>query len=227
MPSRHPNHDRRSRWYALAGAAMVHVLLFAALAWWAYGTGGFDRPERGLGGAGGSSAEADDAAAVGPREADDPAEVQRLIDAQTARISRMSPDEQLAELRGRADYVERLPQANVQAAARVVEAVIAGPAPDRQMAPVAGASGEFDPDTASLYDIVKRRDAQGRVVYDQILVDSAGRTLTHTIPESQMSPQDLRTFSIFEMARQNPNLRALVDTVRRVAEQRMPAMPAE
>lgn len=160
--------------------------------------------------------------AVGPREADQPEELRRRIDAQAARIAGLTPEQRLSELSRRSGDLAAIDPAGVAAAAGVVESALGVASPRRAMSPaVAPPAGEFDADSASLYDIRRRLDAEGRSIYQYVFVDASGRTLTDTRPEGDLTDEDRRTARVFELARENPNLRVLVEVVRRVAEARL------
>ncbi len=103
--------------------------------------------------------------------------------------------------------------------------------PARALAPVPGASGRFDPDTASLYDMFRRVGPDGQVVYHIVYVDAAGRTLATDRPANELTQDERVAAQVFEMGHQNPNLRILIDSVRRYAEQqgadKVPSPPAD
>ena len=101
--------------------------------------------------------------------------------------------------------------------AQAVESALGVSQPDRAMEPRDDAEGPFDPESASLYDILKREE-NGQTTYERVFVDASGRTLRERVEAEHMTPADLRAVTVFQMARDNPNLRFLVDAVRGFAE---------
>ncbi len=154
-------------------------------------------------------------------------EVQRLIDHEARFQSRRSRPDQLAELDRRAEALKSIDAGEVQRMAGLIESAMGASPVQRAMEPIASATGAFDADSASLYDITRKTRSDGSVVYEHLLVDAAGRTLRDERPEAQMSPQDFAAFRVFELARENPRLRTLIDLVRRRAEASPSAAPAD
>ena len=92
---------------------------------------------------------------------------------------------------------------------------------ERAFRPDPAATGPFDPASATLYDIL-RKEREGKVYYEWILVDSEGRSTTAEVPADQMSAGDLQTYRIMELSRGNPTLRRLVESAIRIGERKAP-----
>jgi len=90
---------------------------------------------------------------------------------------------------------------------------------ERAFRPDPTATGRFDPASATLYDIL-RKERQGKVYYEWVLVDSEGRSTKAEVPADQMSPGDLQTYRIMELSRDNPTLRRLVESAIRIGERK-------
>ncbi len=157
-----------------------------------------------------------------------PAQLHQLtLSARLAEGERQATQTQrLAELQGKLDQLAKIESSEVTAILDMLSRVPGTPgtpgatsAPNRAFEPVASAEGDFDPDTASLYDIVRRKDDDGKLVFVFTYVDAGGRTLQHEQTPEEMSRDDMIAWQIFEMSRKNQNLRLLVDSVRRMADE--------
>jgi hypothetical protein len=154
-----------------------------------------------------------------------PIDVAEHIDAQDRRVGERSPQAKEAELERRVKDLQAVRPESLQGIQNLIESATGADQDERAYAPVPGAEGAFDPHSALLYDMVKKEDGpEGSVVYVWIMVDKAGRTLEQEVPQSQMSPQDMTAFRIFEMSRGQPMMRRLLDTVRKIGAQRLEQM---
>ena len=141
-------------------------------------------------------------------------QLKALADEQQRRIEQMSAEEQDAELRNRMGQLNRMDEKDVNAALGVVESMMGIPSDvDHKMRPDASATGEFDAGSMVLHDVVKRRSDSGAVVYDYVWVDKAGRTMTQERASAELDPDEKRMAGIYEMARENPLMRPLLDSV--------------
>lgn len=223
--------SKKTLW-AFLGSALVHVLAVVLILVLA-STGYFiwpgqeeDAPQpthAGVSGAesGGTDGTARDGA--GGTAADDQSRVDDMLAQQTARVEQMSPEMQMQALEASAGDLQRVSDRSLRNVAGLAERVsgVGDAQRERAYAPREGVEGTFQADSAALHDIVRKTDDDGRTVYQWTLVDAAGRSMTHDVPESQMSESDMRAFRVYEMSRQNPQLRDLVDAVTRIAEARM------
>jgi len=135
-----------------------------------------------------------------------------------ARAAALTPSQQISQLEKKLPQLGKVRPGSAETIAGLVEKAhrVDG---GRAYAPRPGATGRFNADSAVLYDITKGvRD--GRAVYEYTLVDSGGRTISTEIAEDKMSPEDLRSFRVFEMARRNSALRRLVDAAIRIADKK-------
>ncbi|MFP4027493.1 MAG: hypothetical protein ACLFWL_06865 [Candidatus Brocadiia bacterium] len=130
-------------------------------------------------------------------------------------LGELSNEEKMRRLRRKMKQLERVRPRSIEAIAGAVEAW-KGIDSDRAYAPKKEAEGKFDPDSASLYDIRRLQKKNGEVVYVFILVDRAGQTLTNVVKEENMAPRDLRAYQIFKMGSDNPALRRLIETTRKI-----------
>jgi len=110
---------------------------------------------------------------------------------------------------------------SVDAVARTLEQATGVDNPGRAFAPVEGVEGEFRHDTAVLYDIQQVQDADGRTVYRWTLVDADGRSLTNDVTPEHMTVHDMIAFRAFQMSRDNPALRRLMDSVRKIGQKQI------
>lgn len=219
----------RSWLWALLGSATFHVLLLvgmliAASGWLAQRERAARRDSAvSPTGAASSSAPTDPPAPEQGTQANltdaDPQAMAGWLAAQAAEADAMDTSERLRRLEAQTQW---LAERSADSVARVADKVtsLVGAAPSRAMAPreeLRDAPGsEFVADTATLYDMVRRTEADGRTVYDWVLVDAQGRSLVVTYEASAMTPQDLAAARVFDLARQNPNLRTLVDAARSI-----------
>jgi len=157
------------------------------------------------------------------RRADDrrppPADFERFWRQAEARAAMLSPEQRISQLEKKLPELHNVRPGSAEAVASLVEKAHRVDR-DRAYAPRPGATGRFDADTAVLYDIT-RSVKDGRAVYEYTFVDSAGRTISTEIPEDKMSPEDLRSFRVFEMTRRSPALRRLVDAAIRIADKKL------
>jgi hypothetical protein len=137
-----------------------------------------------------------------------------LLQQQIHQASKRSGEENMARLEKKMDDLSKVDPGSADSIASMLEAA-GGVDSQRAWTPRSGAGGAFDPQTAVLHTI-RRRETKDGVFYDWMLVDAAGRSMTYSRPESQMSEQDLRSFRIFEMSRENPTLRRLVEAAVRL-----------
>ena len=148
-------------------------------------------------------------------EARSPGRVRTLVDEAVRQARRLDHVDKMDKLRRQAKKVEKIAAGSVDRMASLVESAIgvddqSAPGPDPQV------PGRFEPGEATVYDITRKAD-NGRIRYEWIYVDNAGRQLTTTMNADAMTAQDLRLFEIFEMGRSNPALRRLIDVARKVA----------
>lgn len=155
----------------------------------------------------------------------EPEAVLRMMRDQAAEADRLDTRERLAKLDQQAAWLGERNAAHVQRIADELSGLVAGIA-DHKLAPDPAATGEFDPDSATLYDIAARNEHDGRTVYDWTLVDREGRSLVTTIDAADMTAQDLAAARVFDLARVNQNLRTLVDAARRIVASRPEAETA-
>jgi len=183
-----------------------------------------DRPPGAGGGAAAVSPRVDNVsgggpakAAPSPRRADDPLpDIKGIMDRQARETASLSPQEQAKALRERTDSLNKIPEASVDKVAAIVEKV-KGVDRFREYAPKAGVKGDFDIGTAVLHDINKRtRD--GKVVYEFTMVDKDGRSLSCDVDEKEMSADDLQSYNVFQIAKQNKSLRRLVDAAIKIRD---------
>lgn len=153
--------------------------------------------------------------------ATDPAAFQQMLATQAAEADSLSDQERLARIQSQTAWLDGRDPARVGRMAEQVSRFVAGGRSiQRAMAPHADAEGAFDPESATVYDIVERRESDGRTVYDWTLVDAAGRTLVAVYEADQMTAQDRAAARVFAMAREHPNLRTLVDAARTIVASR-------
>ncbi|MBN1555880.1 MAG: hypothetical protein JXA11_14145 [Phycisphaerae bacterium] len=184
---------------------LLHVALLAGIGLWA-----LDRYEKegdaAKGGGGSGSAVQEPTAA----------DVKRDMEYHNQRVAKLSGEEKLRELQERLDDLDAVSFRNVKGAAGFVESV-AGVKRDRWYRPNPSATGTFQSDSATLYDITQRVK-DGKTIYEYTLVDAEGRTVKADIPARQMTPDQLRAFTVFEISRRNPKLRYLIDTALKIGE---------
>ncbi len=126
---------------------------------------------------------------------------------------------QLAELHGKLDALAKIESSDVVAIIDLVaRAGGTSGSSGRAFEPRPGIGGDFDPNTASLHDIVKSKDDRGNLIFITTYVDAKGRTLESQRSPEEMSRDDMVAWQVFELARKNQNLRLLVDSVRQMAE---------
>ena len=142
------------------------------------------------------------------------ADNRRIAAAMTPAQKRQAIEQQLPAL-------SRIKTSDVKEIARLVEAAETATtgSPARATEPRPGVGGEFDSDSASLFDIKRKpmTKAGAPVLFEWVLIDKAGRTLKYDQRESEMTDDDRNLARICEMARQNPNLGVLFDSARRIA----------
>jgi len=163
---------------------------------------------------------------VWPRRSGEPAEAQaptiaEIIERQERVAAELPAERRLAELRRRLAGLRQIPPDRVDRIARLVER-IKQVRSDRAYAPRPGRADplQFDTESACLYDIARRRDGQRNVLVFT-LVDKDGRSLSYTVEEREASAGDLLAWQVFELARDNPRLRRLVDSARRIIQTRI------
>ena len=130
-------------------------------------------------------------------------------------VEDMSLEEKLNELRERLGELDAIPLGEVEAIAAAVERLRRV---DRERAydPREGADGSFHHESGSLYDIVRLVRESGETVYVFILVDRDGRKLLYVVKEEDMTEADWTAFQVFQMGRDSPALRRLIDTARKI-----------
>ncbi len=201
----------RRRWFTVLGLTLVLHAVLAAVLYVSFWSGD------------GAAEPAVDAAAVAAAEPEPPPEepaVDELLDERLAEVDQLEPDQQMQELRRQSHLVRQIDPASIDRASAVVERTLNLPdAGQRAWAPDPSATGPFDPDTASIYDVRRTAGEDGGVVYEWVMIDAAGRQLIEQRPADQMTEADLRAARVFEMTQGNERMRALVDVVRRYADQ--------
>ncbi len=212
--SRHRGGTRtKALFWGVVGALAVHAGLAAYL--WSHGLlprlqqpPQEEKSQSAGGGASGTGDETDRADGGAP--SGESADAASLLRKEMQFTQRLTHQQQEAELHRQADKIGKSVRAEeIPAMKRFIES--AAGVGGRAYEPRPDAQGPFDPNTATLYDIARRVDESGAVDYQITLLDDAGRTLKHAIPESQMPSDMLRAYRVFEMARQKPALRPLVD----------------
>ncbi len=237
MPTRPCTSRRPSLLWAVLGSATFHVVVIVALlvtasGWLASRERSPKDDPSALGGAGATAGQSDPDDGPSPIDvpavdlADrDPAALARLLRDQAAEADRMTDAERLDKLQAQTDWLASRDPGNLQKAAQRVTSFV-GAATGRKLAPDPHATGDFDGESAALYDIANRTESDGRVVYDWTLVDRAGRSFVTTYDAADMTQQDLVAARVFDMARDNPSLRTLVDTARAIVESKPHAATA-
>lgn len=168
-----------------------------------------------------------DLAATGQRDTVDPEEpadvtsqqARDMIDDRLEQVRDMSPQQQMEKLEILKQPLSDIQTERVESIARLAEQGFGADESVRQRRyePDPNAQGRFDPDTAVLYDIETLTDPDtGFVSYRFVYVDDMGRSLESTRPESQVSAADRRAAQVYAMARDNPQMRALIQTVNRI-----------
>jgi hypothetical protein len=196
----------RSRTWPWVISIALHVAALTLLGVWAFDYYENKDAARHGGSGGGASVSHEPT----PEEAVDALRYQRR------RVSTLPADEKLGELKKRLDELDAIRFRNVRGAAGLVENV-AGVKQDRWYRPNPDAKGTFDSKSATLFDVT-RRVRDDKTVYVYTLVDAAGRTREAAVPADQMTPDDLRAYEVFEIARRNPKLRYLVESALRIGE---------
>lgn len=157
----------------------------------------------------------DDAPAV-----TEPARVRAMVQQATHRSKELDDQGRLAELASRTTQLAQISPERVEQVVRFIEAAMGlehvdAPAPNPE------AKGSFDVGSCFVYDIQRRSEqigqSTGQVVYQWTFVDRAGRTLVNVVQQPDMTRQDFGLFDAFELARGRPDMRRLIDLVRKVA----------
>lgn len=202
---------RRSLVWALALSLALHVLVLGYMLW--------IRPNRPASVAPEPVADAVAAAAEAIQPTID--DIRSRLDAERLYAARRTVEAQFEELGQRTAELSKIDPASLGKLTQTLEAAMGIKPADRAFEPRPDATGVFDFNTASLYDIEKVQTDDGTDAYERILVDAAGRTLRQRVSPDEFTQDDHNAFHVFQMARENPSLRPLVDLVRRYAEQEM------
>jgi hypothetical protein len=134
--------------------------------------------------------------------------VTKNLEKEDARVAAMSDEDKMAELQKKAGQLSNMDSRAVDAVAATVETV-KGADKSRAYEPQKNATGKFDPNTATLYDITKEnRNDDSIFVYT--LVDAEGRTMTAERKLEEMSADDMRAYQLFNMSRNNKNMARLL-----------------
>ena len=189
----------------------IHLVVLCALFFWYLG----QTPDEGPSGGPTQDRERPAAAAAG---ADDKTpDPEKLLERENRRVAKMSDAEKMRRLDDLSDGKLRGVRKSSlkEITARLERAK--GVDRSRWYTPNPDATGRYDADTTVLYDIA-RRTRDGKEIYVYTFVDAAGRTLKTERPAARMTPSDLRSFRVFEMARKSPGMRRLVNSTIRIVE---------
>lgn len=148
-----------------------------------------------------------------------PASTRRLLSASLEKAEQMSPDEQLAQIDKLQAQVATYAPDNVNTIASIAESGFGVDSQIRQRAyePDPTATGRFDASSSLLYDIETWLDPVTNMTqYRFTYVDADGRSLVDTRPSDRVSPEEIRMARIYAMARKNPQMRSLLNSVSRI-----------
>jgi hypothetical protein len=218
---------RRSLIWAIFGSATFHVLILVALVvaasgWLAHRERQGDPQGDDAASVAGATSGADEDVGRGLPPADDLAErdpqaMARMLHDRAAEADAMSVSERLERVQAQAAWLASRESGGVQRMADKISRFAGGVgASSRKFTPDPNATGEFEPESATLFDIVRRTESDGRVVYDWTLVDHDGRSMVTTFEAGDMSSGDLAVARVFDMARDNHNLRTLLDAAQSI-----------
>jgi hypothetical protein len=195
----------RGRSWPWVISIFLHLAVLAAIGLWAFDY--YEHREASRRGVGGGAP---------AKEESTEEKAQKEFASQEKRIAGLTGDEKLEELKNRLDELDAVRFKNVRGATEFAD-TIKGVKHDRFYRPNPEAKGKFDSKSATLFDI-KKRVKDGKAVYVHTLVDAEGRTVEADIPAGQMSAEEMRAFTVFEMSRHNPKLRFLVESALRIGE---------
>lgn len=148
-----------------------------------------------------------------------PDQVRQMLEQRLDQVHNMSSDEQLEKLHVLEAPLSNMPTEHLESAASFAERSLGVDESIRQrrFEPDPKAEGRFDTNTAILYDIETITDPQtGEISYRFVYLDASGRTLEDIRLDAQASPADRRAARVYDMARDNPQMRALIQTVNRI-----------
>jgi hypothetical protein len=151
-----------------------------------------------------------------------PERIERQLRKQRASVRDLSPEQRVRRLTKQLEPLAEIPQRRVERIARAAEKAAGVETDEGAWQPDPDAEGAFDPDTASVHRI-ERVDGEDGTRYVWTLVDRAGRTLEHAVPAERMSGPERAAYRIFSLAEENPRLRRLLESARRIAHTRMRA----
>jgi hypothetical protein len=208
---------RRKRWLRpLAISVALHLTFVTAAAVYLFFTSLYLRPEP-------APQEPNQGAFAGAPPKDDLDAARERADELMRRAEGLSDAERKAELDEHLEALDKMSLEVVDAAASLAERLM-GASP-RRVAPSRIATGRFDPDSATIYD-VRRRIVRGREVYEITYVDKAGRTLRGQLPPSACPGNMALLAGLMGRARRDAKFRRLMDAALRVLEPRVRRQPA-
>lgn len=131
--------------------------------------------------------------------------------------SAMSPSQRRRTIEEKLPELDRIKSSDVKAITKLIESAesLGGGSP-RATEPRPGVAGEFDLDSAMVYDILRKPGKSGAVT-EWTMVDREGRTMKFERRESELSDEERNLARMCEMARHSPNLKMLFDSARRIA----------
>ncbi|HNX26766.1 MAG TPA: hypothetical protein PKK48_05095 [Phycisphaerae bacterium] len=134
--------------------------------------------------------------------------VKTSLQKEEARVAELSDEDKMSELRKKSAVLQNMNPQAVDAVAAAAE-TLGRANKSRAYEPVKNVAGNFDTDTAAIYDISREnRDEQPVFIYT--LVDAKGRTMKAERRMDEMSADDMRAYHIFEMSRGNKNMARLL-----------------
>jgi hypothetical protein len=146
-----------------------------------------------------------------------PANAPRLLDDQFRAASTMSPKQKERAIEENLPALNAMKASEVKAMATLIENASTGGKAARAIEPKADANGEFDADSATIHDIRKITTKAGETVYEWVFMDRTGLTLRTIKTSGEMSESDRSAAKAFELTRESPNLRILLDSAVRIA----------
>ncbi|MBI1335527.1 MAG: hypothetical protein GC164_01040 [Phycisphaera sp.] len=160
---------------------------------------------------------ADDPAATEPIQPTDE-HIRELLADESRYVAMRSPEAQVAQVERNLDALNKIDGASVRQMAEAIESAMGVQKNGRKYEPDPAATGSFDHETALLYDIAPHTLDDGSPGYRYTLVDKDGRSMTYDTSAGEMTKADLNAARIFDMARQNPQLKPLLDSVRKILD---------
>jgi len=152
--------------------------------------------------------------------------LKRILRLTEEELAKLSDEEKERLLREKLASLSNIEAGDVNKIALAVEKFKGVPS-TREYAPREGVEGPFHTNSALLYDVRRFVRESGEVVYLIIMVDKDGRQLVDTVKEEDMTSELLTAYRIFELGRDNPSLRRLIEAARRLnaGSEEPPASP--